>query len=93
MKFAIFAVNVGLCALMSGDRYLFHEFFEEPEGEAMQPIALCVLVVSASHLDKTAVSPGKGAYLKGACCLPQWLKETAKSQETVPGSVAEMMLN
>ena len=71
VKFAIFTVNTGLCTLMHSDRHLFSKFFEEPEGKVMQPIVLCVLVVSENHLDKTVVSPGKGACLKGVDCLPQ----------------------
>ena len=65
IKYALCAVNKGLHALISSDVCLFHEFFGEPEGKAMKPVMLVALVISKDHLDKTVVSPGVGAYVKG----------------------------
>ena len=78
---------------MSSDDLLIHEFLEEPEGKAMKPVILCMLVISKEHLDKTVASPGVGAYVKGDDALPQWVKESARRQEAEPGSAAEMIMN
>ena len=65
IKFAMHCVSEGLHALIMSDARLFHEFFAEPTGKAMQPVMLCILVMSQDHLDKTVTSPGVGAYVKG----------------------------
>ena len=36
----------------------------------MQPIVIYMLIASTAHLDKTVVSPGIGAYVKGEDVLP-----------------------
>ena len=59
----------------------------------MKPVILVTLVISKDHLDKTVVSPGVGAYVKGEDILPQWVKESAKRIEAEHGSVAEFILN
>ena len=71
VKFAIFTVNGGLYTLVLSDMHLFHNFFLEPESKVKQPIVLCVLIALAAHLDKTVVSPGMGAYVKGEDALLQ----------------------
>ena len=93
VKYAIYTTGEGLYALMSSDTQLFHEFFNEPEGKARQPVILCILVISEGHLDKTVVSPGVGAYIKGEDTIPQWVKASVANQEIVPGSVAEVISN
>ena len=59
----------------------------------MKPAILCILVIETGHLSKTVVSPGAGAYEKGVNSLPEWVAESARRQDAVPGSVAEMILN
>ena len=93
VKYAIYSVNEGLYTLMSSDVLLFNDYFVESEGKAMKPVILVIIVISSSHLDKTIVLPGVGAYVKGEHSLPQWVKESAKRIEAAPGSVAEFILN
>ena len=64
MKFTIFTVIEGLCTLMSSNSHLFCNFYLKSESRTMQPVAPCVLVASAAHLDKTVVLPGICAYAK-----------------------------
>ena len=93
IKYAFCTANEGLHSLLSSDVMLFHKFWEEPESKAMKPVILVMLVISKSHLDKTVVSPGVGACIKGEHALPEWVKESAKRSEAEPGSVAEMIVN
>ena len=93
VKFAIYSVQEGLHTLISSDTHLFREFFEESAGNEMKPAILCILVIETGHLSKTVVSPGAGAYEKGVNSLPEWVTESARQQDAVPGSVAEMILN
>ena len=60
VKFAIVAVHESLCTLMFSNIHLFREFFIESEGKVMQPIALCMLITSKTHLDKTVIFPRIG---------------------------------
>ena len=71
VKYALCTVNESLHTLILSDMHLFYEFFGEPEGKAMKPVMLVALVISKDHLDKTVVSPGVGAYVKGEDILPQ----------------------
>ena len=80
VKYAIYTTSEGLYTLMSSDTLLFHEFFNEPEGKARQPVILCILVISEGHLDKTVVSPGVGAYIKGEDTIPQWVKASVANR-------------
>ena len=93
IKYALYSEYEGLYTLMSSDQLLFNEFWEEPGSKAMTPVILVVLVFSIGHLDKTVVSPGVGAYVKGKHTLPAWVIESAKRIETDPGSVTEMIAN
>ena len=71
MKYALHTVNEGLHVLMLSDVRLFYEFFGEPEGKAIKPVTLVMLVISKDNLDKTVVSPGVRAYVKGENIFPQ----------------------
>ena len=51
--------------LMLNDAHLFYEFFADLAGKAMQPVTLCILVMSQDNLDNTVASSGVGAYVKG----------------------------
>lgn len=93
IKYAFCTANEGLHSLLSSDVMRFHQFWEEPESKAMKPVILVALVISKSHLDKTVLSLGVGAHVKGEHTLPEWVKESAKRSEAEPGSVAEMIAN
>lgn len=71
VKYVICSANEGLHTLMLSDVRLFRECLGEPDGKAMKPVMLVILVISKDHLDKTVVSPGVGAHVKGEDILPQ----------------------
>ena len=93
IKCAFCTANEGLRSLLSSDVMLFDKFWEELESKAMKPVILVILVISKSHLNKTVVSPGVGACVKGEHTLPEWVKESAKQNKAEPGSVTEMIAN
>ena len=58
VRHVMFMPATGLHALLLSDRWSFQYSYEESRVEQMKPVILVVIILSSTHLDKTALHLG-----------------------------------
>ena len=70
------------------DMVLLHELCNHDETNAINAIVLEVVIVTVDHVDKSAMDPENGAWIKNQYVLLAWIKKSAERLDSVKNNTA-----